>query len=92
MVLGLSGDGLFGEETMATLTSFRRQFDISFPLLLGDATRRAYGRGPEAISPFPFDVVVDKRGVVRRVSTRFDRAETKALVEQLLGEADQPAQ
>jgi hypothetical protein len=85
-VIGLSGDGLFGSETMATLTRFRAQTAVTFPILLSDATRRRYGRGHQSISPYPFDVIVDKSGIIRHTSARFDIGETKRIIDSLLAD------
>jgi len=82
--LGLSGDGLFGEESIATITELRKQTGVTFPLLLRDHSRPAYGRIPGGISPFPFDVIIDRAGVVRYMSPRFDPAAMTAVVERLL--------
>jgi peroxiredoxin len=87
-VLGMSGGGLFDEESRKTVTNFRNQTSVTFPLVLGDETRPAYGKFRERISPFPFDVVVDKKGRIRYVGTRFDRAGIVALIERLLAEPD----
>ena len=82
----MSGSGLFGGESVATVAAFRKQTGVTFPLLLGDDTRRSYGRGVESISPFPFDVVVDKKGFIRHLSTRFDSTTIERMIEALIAE------
>lgn len=88
VVLGLSGGGLFGAETPQTVANFRKQTGVGFPLLLGDQSRRAYGRRDQepAISPFPFDVVLDRDGKIRYARTKYDRAALLRTVDSLLAE------
>ncbi len=86
VVLGVSGDGLFGDESRTTLERFVEQTKVTFPILLGDDSRRAYGKPASRISPFPFDVIIDKEGKVRYASARFDAAQLRRVIDELLAE------
>lgn len=85
-VLGLSGGGLFGTESAATITAFRDQTNVSFPLLLGDTTVNAYANPDGAISPYPVDVIVDQQGTIRYLRHEFDAQAMRAMIDQLLAE------
>ncbi len=85
-VLGLSGGGLFGTESAATITAFRDQTNVSFPLLLGDNTSGQYANPDGSISPYPIDVIVDKQGTIRYLRHEFDAEAMRAMIEQLLAE------
>lgn len=86
IVLGLSGGGLFGGESAETVRAFRDQTGVTFPLLLGDRSYFEYGDAGGRISPFPLDVIVDRRGVVRYVRAEFDGEAMEATIERLLAE------
>lgn len=85
-MLGVSGDGLFGGESAETLSRFVEQTRVTFPILLGDRSRGAYADGGHAISPFPFDVVIDRKGKVRYMATRFDGQAIRVKIDKLLAE------
>lgn len=85
-VLGLSGGGLFGTESAATISAFRDQTNVSFPLLLGDTTSGAYANPDGAISPYPIDVIIDKQGTIRYLRHEFDAEAMRDMIEQLLAE------
>lgn len=86
VVLGLSGGGLFGTESAATIEAFRDQTNVTFPLLLGDNTVGAYAKPDGSISPYPVDVIVDRDGVIRYLRHEFDAEAMRAVIEQLLAE------
>ncbi len=85
-MLGLSGSGLFGEESQSTVSAFQEQTGVTFPLLLGDSTYSGYAQVDGAISPYPLDVIVDKQGIVRYIRHEFDGAAMEATIAQLLAE------
>jgi hypothetical protein len=84
VVLGLSGSGLFGGESAATVEAFRDQTGVTFPLLLGDTTSGLYVSGEGAISPYPIDVIIDRNGVIASVRRQYDGAAMQATLEALL--------
>lgn len=84
VVLGLSGSGLFGTESADTVSAFRDQTNVTFPLLLSDQTYSQYANVDGSISPYPLDVIIDKSGTIRYVRHKFDPQAMQALIEQLL--------
>lgn len=85
-MLGLSGGGLTGGESAATLTSFVDQTGVTFPILRNDRTYFEYANPDGSISPFPLDVIVDKTGTIRYLRHEFDGAAMADTVEALLAE------
>lgn len=85
-MLGLSGSGLFGSESSTTVTNFKNQTGVTFPLLLGDSTYTTYANPDGAISPYPLDVIIDKHGKIRYLRHEFDGDAMRATVQQLLAE------
>lgn len=85
-VLGLSGAGLFGNESLETVRAFRDQTGATFPLLLGDRTVRDYATPDGSISPYPVDVILDRAGNIRYLRHEFDGAAMEAMIERLLDE------
>ena len=77
---------MFGSESASTVTAFKNQTGVSFPLLLDDETYRSYANPDGAISPYPVDVIVDKRGKIRYLRHEFDGDAMKAMVQKLLNE------
>lgn len=86
VVLGLSGSGLFGNESVATLNAFVEQTGVTFPILRGDRSYFEYGNQDGAISPFPLDVIVDREGRIRYLRHEFDGDAMVAEIERLLAE------
>ena len=84
VVLGLSGQGLFGQEGVDTVSAFAEQTNVTFPLLLGDMTRGEYASSYGAISPYPFDVILDRDGTIQYLRTEFDAEAMRQTIEQLL--------
>ncbi len=82
-VLGVSGAGLRGEESEDTVRRFQAQTAVTFPLLLGDTTRKAFGKTKDRISPYPFDVIVGPDGTIAYIGTRFDRVAMTRVIEDL---------
>ena len=69
-----------------TILAFVDQTGVTFPVMRDeDATYFQYDVTSES-APFPLDVVVDKNGIVRLVSERYDPDELEALIEELLAE------
>ncbi len=86
IVLGLSGSGLFGGESQTTISAFRDQTGVTFPLLLGDNTYSLHAEPDGQISPYPLNVIVDKTGTIRYVSRQHDGPGMKALIDQAVAE------
>lgn len=82
----MSGNGLFGNESEATVGAFAEQTGVTFPLLLGDTTRGEYASSDPGISPYPLDVIVDKTGTIRYLRREFDTADMVETIELLLAE------
>lgn len=82
----MSGSGLFGTESTATLTAFVEQTGVTFPILVDDTTYAAYADPDGAISPFPLDVIIDAQGRIRYLRHEFDGAAMQAEIERLLAE------
>ncbi len=86
VVLGVSGAGLFGNESAQTVAAFKEQTGVTFPLLLGDDTYDDYANPDGSISPYPVDVVLDRTGVIRYLRHEFDGAAMDAVIRQILAE------
>lgn len=84
VVLGLSGSGLFGSESAATVEAFREQTGVTFPLLLGDSTFGQYQNPDGSISPYPLDVIIDQQGTIRYLRHEFDAEGMRATIDALL--------
>lgn len=85
-MLGLSGRGLFGQESTSTLASFVEQTGISFPVLRNDDTYFDYATPDGAISPFPLDVIVDRDGTIVYLRHEFDVDAMTTTIDQLLAQ------
>ncbi|MFT7520971.1 MAG: hypothetical protein ACI9MC_003122 [Kiritimatiellia bacterium] len=59
---------------------------VGFPVFMDESN--TYNRYDQtaASAPFPLDVVIDKRGVVRYVSTRYEPEKIETVIEQLMDE------
>ncbi|MBV1857298.1 MAG: peroxiredoxin family protein [Nannocystaceae bacterium] len=86
IVLGISGRGLFGNESTATLSAFVEQTSVQFPILRGDTSYFDYADPDGAISPFPLDVVVGRDGSIAYLRREFDADAMVATIERLLPE------
>ena len=86
IVLGLSGGGLFGRESAATINAFVEQTGVTFPILRGDQTYFEYDVPDGTISPFPLDVIIDRDGTIRYLRHEFDGAAMADTVQRLLAE------
>ncbi len=86
VVLGLSGSGLFGTESAATVTAFRNQTGVTFPLLLSDDTYSLYANPDGSISPYPLDLILDRHGRIRYLRHEFDPDAMRNTIELLLAE------
>ena len=82
----MSGSGLFGGESQTTISAFRNQTGVTFPLLLGDTTYSQYASPDGSISPYPLNVIVGKDGTIRYLSRQHDGAGMKSIIEQALAE------
>lgn len=83
-MLGLSGRGLFGNESTSTLAGFVDQTGVSFPILRGDNTYFDYADPDGAISPFPLDVIVGPDGNIAYLRREFDLDAMVMTIERLL--------
>ena len=82
-MLGMSGDGL-GEEDLASVTNFKAQTGVTFPILVGDTTKGAYADNDGSITPYPLDVITDKDGTIVYLRHEVDMvAMEQVIVEQL---------
>ncbi len=86
MVLGISGSGLFGSESAATVGAFVEQTGVTFPVLLGDVSYFDYANPDGSISPFPLDVIIDQQGRIRYLRHEFDGDAMASEIERLLAE------
>ena len=85
MVFGLM-PGAIGDVTDETFLLFAEGAGATFPVMFdADGTYYTYD-AVGASAPFPLDVLVDKNGVVRRVSTRYDPDTMEELVRELVEE------
>ena len=66
VILGIASSGLFGNETEQTLTVFKEQTAVSFPIVWDlDRGYGAFNWPPSASSsPFPRQALLDADGVV----------------------------
>ncbi|MGH1340905.1 MAG: hypothetical protein ACRBN8_05105 [Nannocystales bacterium] len=83
-MLGLSGPGLFGNESASTLAGFVGQTGVSFPILRDDTTYFDYADPDNAISPFPLDVIVDRDGTIAYLRREFDADAMVMTIDRLL--------
>lgn len=83
-MLGLSGRGLFGNESTATLGNFVEQTGVTFPILRGDDTYFDYADPEDAISPYPLDVIVDRNGNIAYLRREFDAEAMVQTIDRLL--------
>jgi hypothetical protein len=70
-VLGVNAGGLYGDDTAAIIGAFIKQTGVTFPVVMDQHQSANYQAGV-AISPFPFDVVVDGDGIIRALLTEYD--------------------
>lgn len=70
VVLGLNSGGL-GGETQALIQAFIDQTGVTFPIVQ-DAQGFSQWESSPGISPFPFDIVVDKNGVIKQMYREYD--------------------
>ena len=77
---------MLGGESPAMVRMFRDQTRVTFPLGFdSDDTYRNFRVG-KAISPFPLDVIIDRKGRVAYISRRYDLDSLKTTIERLLAE------
>ncbi len=75
-------------EPHADADKFRRETGISFAVLPSNKSSRLFSaRADPNISPYPFDVIVDRQGVVRYLSQRLDVDAMVRTVEALVRES-----
>ncbi len=86
LVLGLSGRGLFGNESTETLAGFVDQTGVTFPILRNDVTYFDYANPDGAISPFPLDVIVDQQGNIAYLRHEFDAEAMVDTIDRLLAQ------
>ncbi len=71
MVIGVNTGGLAGGDDAARIRLFIEQSNVTFPVVMDEQQAQTYAAGL-GISPFPVDVVVDREGVIRYISTEYD--------------------
>ena len=77
--------GLHGDEDPKLLADFVEQAGLSFPVVHGNYTIQSFDF-PTVGYPFPRQVVIDKRRVVREIRNDLDIPSLVALIEQLVAE------
>ena len=82
-VLGVAAGG-FGEDT-ETLEAFIEQTGVTFPVVWDEETYWQYAF-PEAISPFPRQVLVGRDGAVRYLASEHRATELRVAVEAALAD------
>ena len=85
-IFGVNAGGRFGEESPGHLRRFVAQFDLTFPVLLDDIGYRGAlrGSGGEALSPFPFQVLIDRDGRIAYIKRQHDMDALDAAVGRVL--------
>ncbi len=78
--------GLYSNEPFDLILDFQEQTQITFPLVDGRSSLRAFDFPAGVGYPYPRDVVVDKELRVRAIRNSFDIDEMQVLIEQLLAE------
>jgi hypothetical protein len=73
-----------GDDTPEMAAQFAKDFGISFPFVVEADSFYALNWPPGVQSPFPRDVLLDKKGVVRMLKASYNADEIEALVETLL--------
>lgn len=77
-----------GGESPATMRMFREQTGATFPFGFDDGSSYMELRSPQAISPFPLDVIIDRDGRIVYSSQRHD---IEAMVETLENLLEKPS-
>lgn len=77
---------LAGGETPATLRMFAQQTQVTFPIGVDPSKSYRLFPAKNAFSPFPLDVIVDRKGVIRYVNRQYDIDAIERVIEELLAE------
>ena len=78
--------GLHGGESPKLLADFVEQAGLTVPILKGQGTLWQINVTQGAGYPYPRDVIMDKKGVIRSAKITFDIDEASALIQTLLAE------
>lgn len=82
MVIGLNSGGL-GGETQAMIQAFMTQTGVTFPIVQDPQGYAAWEDAASA-SPFPFDILVDKTGIIKQIYREYDATALEAAIVQEL--------
>ena len=82
-VIGVDTGGLYGKDDATRVRDFIAKTGVSFPVVLDQGQSDYFSASP-AISPYPYDVVVDRSGVVVSVMSRYDPGALRAAVDAAL--------
>jgi len=78
--------GLHGGEPPKLLNDFKQQTGVTYPILGDGGTTWKFAWPPGTGYPYPRDVVIDKKGVVRSIKTSFSTEQILQEVQALLKE------
>ena len=71
------------------MTQFQEQAGVTFPI--GYTTDNSYqsfrAGGDSSISPFPLDVVIDRKGAIRYISREYEPSQLQAAIDAALAES-----
>ena len=70
-VIGVNTGGLGGGDDTARIQNFIEQAGVTFPIVMDEGQTETLAAGL-GISPFPVDLVIDRQGIIRYLSTEYD--------------------
>ena len=82
-VIGVDTGGLFGQDDATRVRDFIAKTGVSFPVVLDQGQSDYFSSSP-GISPYPYDVIVDRNGVVVSIMTQYDPDALRAVVDAAL--------
>jgi hypothetical protein len=72
---------------LSEVENFCSTLGTTFPVGIEDSmTYELLTSSFEGVNPYPVDVIVDKRGIIRYVAREYDPAAMQTVIEELLGE------
>lgn len=81
IVLGINVD-----EPLSVVEAFVRQFQITYPILLGNSQlQNQYNLAGSHVSPYPRDYIIGKNGLIAYAADEFDPEAMIAVIEKELG-------
>ena len=83
MVIGVNTGGLEQGDDEQITNAFIQQTGVTFPVVQDKGQSAHYDLGA-AISPFPFNIVVDREGIIRRIKGEHKPDELLAAVQAVL--------